>query len=157
MYLYPYCQEFFKIWITSCDQFINVGKLLYLLIEITFLFVESEMLYRLPVAGRGEGKLPHLVLRSLCSARWCIETRTYGEFKSSKGCTISLFDVLNRVWTLAVRGLHVLYHWDQFLETESFLILGYQISLILVFNTIAKWIASDTWLLSFFLCFHFWA
>ena len=83
------------------------------------------------------------------------DTYTYGEFKSSTGCTISLFDVLNRVWTLAVRGLHVLYHWDQFLETESFLILGYQMSLILVFNTIAKWIAWDTWFLSFFLCLHF--
>ena len=83
------------------------------------------------------------------------DTYTYGEFKSSTGCAISLFDVLNRVWTLAVRGLNVLYHWDQFLETESFLILGYQMSLILVFNTIAKWIAWDTWFLSFFLCFHF--
>lgn len=129
--------------------------MLYLLIEISFLFVESEMLYRLPVAGRGERKLPYLVLRSLFSARWCIETHTYGELKSSTGCTISLFDVLNRVWTLAVRGLHVLYHCDQFLDTESFLILGYQMSLILVFNTIAKWIAWDTWFLSFFLCFHF--
>ena len=79
------------------------------------------------------------------------DTYTYGEFKSSTGCTISVFDVLNRVWTLAVRGLNVLYPWDQFLETESFLILGYQMSLILVFNTIAKWIAWDTWFLSFFL------
>lgn len=55
MYLYPYCQEFFKIRITSCDKFMNVGKLLCLLIEITFVFLESEMLYRLPVAGREGG------------------------------------------------------------------------------------------------------
>ena len=63
MYLYPYCQEFFKIRITSCDKFINVGKLLCLLIEITFIFLESEMLYRVPVAGREGGGLPCLALR----------------------------------------------------------------------------------------------
>lgn len=156
MYLYPYCQEFFKIRITSCDKFINVGKLLCLLIEITFVFLESEMLYRLPVAGREGGGTPLFGLTvAMFGPMVYRDTYTYGEFKSSTGCTISLFDVLNRVWTLAVRGLNVLYPWDQFLETESFLILGYQMSLILVFNTIAKWIAWDTWFLSFFLCFHF--
>ena len=66
------------------------------------------------------------------------DSYTYKGFKSSTAHTISLFNVLNRVWTFAVRVLHVLYHWDQFLEKESFLILGHQMSLILVSKTIAK-------------------
>ena len=97
MYLYPYCQEFFKIRITSCDKFINVGKLLGLLIEITFLFLESEMLYRLPVARREGGTPLFGPTVAMFGPMVYRDTYTYGEFKSSTGCTSSLFDVLNRV------------------------------------------------------------